>query len=176
LGRSTRLLAGLASVLPTRTRAKHMPVVCVAATDDAPHVSRADPTGTDQFDGVHQPTDLAIGGCACDDPCVTPGRSVDDAAVWSLARSDSRCDWPGALGSNCRPWPGPTWPRRPGTGGRHQRPGRPRGSRNLDQAAARMIRTRAVPTGAQPDKEVIKPHSQTGGRRVIRRAPAIHRI
>jgi len=31
------------------------------ATDDAPHLSRADPSGANRFDGVHLPTDLAVG-------------------------------------------------------------------------------------------------------------------
>jgi len=31
-------------------------------TDDVPHVTRLDPTGADQSDGEHSPTDLAVGG------------------------------------------------------------------------------------------------------------------
>jgi len=31
-------------------------------TDDTPHLSRLDPTGADQSDAEHQPTDLAVGG------------------------------------------------------------------------------------------------------------------
>jgi hypothetical protein len=63
---------------------------------------------------------------------------------------------------------GPAWPRRPGAGGRHQRPSRRHRHCQMGHTAARMAPTHAVPADAQPSTEVIKPHSQTEGRRVIR--------
>ena len=46
-------------------------------TDEAPNVSRPDPTGADQIDAEHQSTDLAVGGS-------NPSRRAPSAQVSGL--------------------------------------------------------------------------------------------
>ena len=45
------------------------------ATDDAPHVSRVDPTEANQSDTVHPPTDLAVGGSSPSRRAISAGQS-----------------------------------------------------------------------------------------------------
>ena len=58
-------------------------------TDEAPNVSRPDPTGADQIDAEHQPTDLAVGGsnpsrrakCAGQRFCSKGSREAPDSGL-----------------------------------------------------------------------------------------------
>jgi hypothetical protein len=58
---------------------------------------------------------------------------------------------------------GPALPRRPGTGGRHQRPSRRPRRCEVGQTAVRVAHADAVSANGNPDKDVIKPDSQVGG-------------
>jgi hypothetical protein len=56
------VLAAFGLIIPMIIRTIRRDPSRPAWTDDAPNVSRVDPTGADQSDADHPPTDLAVGG------------------------------------------------------------------------------------------------------------------
>jgi hypothetical protein len=92
------------------------------ATDDPSHLSRSDPSGTDQIDAEHQATDLAVGASSPSrrassrtgmlvESCGSSARArvrATASTAWTTAATTSRqrgLDYPGAeQGRNWRRW------------------------------------------------------------------------